>query len=68
MCLYFILSRYNFKKITNNQIINTIDLINKQLNLIKEGQVIEELNKNVSILLKNVELNIYDSIKKTRNY
>ncbi|GAA0106083.1 hypothetical protein UT300013_27070 [Paraclostridium sordellii] len=50
MCLYFILSRYNFKKITNNQIINTIDLINNQLELMKEGQVIEELNKNASIL------------------
>lgn len=66
MCLYFILSRYNFKKITNNQIINTIDLINKQLDLIKEGQVIEEFNKNASILLKNIELNIYDSIEKNK--
>ncbi|MCR1850585.1 FUSC family protein [Paeniclostridium sordellii] len=66
MCLYFILSRYNFKKITNSQIINTIDLINKQLDLIKEGQVIEEFNKNASILLKNIELNIYDSIEKNK--
>ncbi|MDU6481115.1 MAG: FUSC family protein [Paeniclostridium sordellii] len=66
MCLYFILSRYNFKKITNSQIINTIDLINKQLDLIKEGQVIEEFNKNTSILLKNIELNIYDSIEKNK--
>ncbi|MDU2688486.1 FUSC family protein [Paraclostridium sordellii] len=66
MCLYFILSRYNFKKITNSQIINIIDLINKQLDLIKEGQVIEEFNKNASILLKNIELNIYDSIEKNK--
>lgn len=66
MCLYFILSRYNFKKITNSQIINTIDLINKQLDLIKEGQLIEEFNKNASILLKNIELNIYDSIEKNK--
>lgn len=66
MCLYFILSRYNFKKITNSQIINTIDLINKQLDLIKEGQVIEGFNKNASILLKNIELNIYDSIEKNK--
>ncbi|MDU7966186.1 MAG: FUSC family protein [Paeniclostridium sordellii] len=66
MCLYFILSRYNFKKITNSQIINTIDLINKQLDLIKEGQVIEEFNKNASILLKNIELNIYDSIEENK--
>ncbi|MFR8870610.1 FUSC family protein [Paraclostridium sordellii] len=66
MCLYFILSKYNFKKITNSQIINIIDLINKQLDLIKERQVIEEFNKNASILLKNIELNIYDSIEKNK--
>ncbi|MGL5651403.1 MAG: FUSC family protein [Paraclostridium sp.] len=63
--LYFVFTRYNFKKITDKKLNETIQLITTQLNLIKEDKPIEDENKNVNILLKNLELDLYDSIEKS---
>ena len=63
--LYFVFTRYNFKKITDKKLNETIQLITTQLNLIKEDKPIEDENKDVNILLKNLELDLYDSIEKS---
>ncbi|KKY00116.1 hypothetical protein VN21_16000, partial [Paraclostridium benzoelyticum] len=54
--LYFVFTRYNFKKITDKKLNETIHLIKTQLNLIKENECTENENKKVNILLKNLEL------------
>lgn len=63
--LYFVFTRYNFKKITDKKLNETIQLIKNQLNLIEENECIENENKRVNILLKNLELDLHESIEKS---
>lgn len=63
--LYFVFTRYNFKKITDKQLNTTIQLVKNQLNLIEKNECIENENKRVNILLKNLELDLHESIEKS---
>ncbi|WP_271934630.1 hypothetical protein [Romboutsia sp. 1001216sp1] len=65
MALYYIITKYNFYKVTDKQITGAIDLIKKEIDLLLDNKNIKDENKKVSILLKTIQINIYEVIEKS---
>lgn len=66
MLLYYILSKYNFNKFVNKEILNIIDLIQETLDLNLSDEAINK-NKCASIKLKFIELKTYERMENSKN-
>ncbi|HSQ87680.1 FUSC family protein, partial [Romboutsia sp.] len=67
MLLYCILSNYNFNAVVNKEIINVIDLIKEEIDLILADEKINDKNKSINIILKNIKIKIYERMENSKS-